>query len=205
MLWKRNWMDPDVHTMLLDMKLLKATLWNMYNPILMETILKALREQSEEDDQMKPVGDRKVQYHKLCSNGNQPWTSEENSGNDNPENIHWWSGVDREPGLVQGLVAEKVHHAEEITEEIDEAGISAITFDCGTGRKWWSTCRRCLWDCSNARHRRLAQTSFVDESVDSTSKVLVSTMMSASLSFDMKDYDISRAYFQGTMEKLIYI
>ena len=25
-------------------------------------------------------------------------------------------------------------HAEELTEEIDEAGISAIAFDCGTGR-----------------------------------------------------------------------
>ena len=25
-------------------------------------------------------------------------------------------------------------HAEEITEEIDEAGLSAIAFDCGTGR-----------------------------------------------------------------------
>ena len=25
-------------------------------------------------------------------------------------------------------------HVEEITEEIDEAGISAIAFDCGTGR-----------------------------------------------------------------------
>ena len=25
-------------------------------------------------------------------------------------------------------------HDEEITEEIDEAGISAIAFDCGTGR-----------------------------------------------------------------------
>ena len=46
-----------------------------------------------------------------------------------------------------------------------------------------STIGRCLWDCSNARHsrvaqmflrvfsRRVAQTSFTDESVDSTSKV----------------------------------
>ena len=54
-------------------------------------------------------------------------------------------------------------------------------------------------------HRRVAQTSFRDESVDSTSKVLGSIMMSVSLSFEVKDYDISRAYFQGTQEKLIYI
>ena len=51
-------MDPDMHTMLLDTKLLKATLLlNMYNPILVETILKALREQSKEDDQMKSAGE----------------------------------------------------------------------------------------------------------------------------------------------------
>ena len=43
--WERDRMDPDMHTMLLDTKLLKATLLNMYNPILMETVLKALREQ----------------------------------------------------------------------------------------------------------------------------------------------------------------
>ena len=41
--WERNWMNPDMHT----------TLWNLYNSIPMETILKKLREQFEEDDQMK--------------------------------------------------------------------------------------------------------------------------------------------------------
>ena len=54
-------------------------------------------------------------------------------------------------------------------------------------------------------HKRVAQTSFREESVDSTSKVLGSIMMSVSLSFEVKDYDISRAYFQGTKEELIYI
>ena len=49
-----------------------------------------------------------------------------------------------------------------------------------------------------------------DESVDSTSKVLVSFMMSVSLlnkakSLKLRHYDISRAYFQGTMERVIYI
>ena len=53
----RNWMDPDMHTVLLDTKLLKATLLNMYNPTLMETILKKLREQSAMDDQMKSAGE----------------------------------------------------------------------------------------------------------------------------------------------------
>ena len=46
-----------------------------------------------------------------------------------------------------------------------------------------------------------AQMSFRDEFGDSTSKVLGSIMMSVSLSFEVKDYDISRAYFQGTKEK----
>ena len=49
-----------------------------------------------------------------------------------------------------------------------------------------------------------------DESVDSTSMVLVSIMMSVSLSnkgksLKLRHYDISRAYFQGTKERLIYI
>ena len=43
--WERNWMNPDMHTMLLDTKLLNATLLDMYNPLLMETILKKLLEQ----------------------------------------------------------------------------------------------------------------------------------------------------------------
>ena len=46
-----------MHTVLLDTKLLKATLLYMYNPILMETILKALREQIKEDDQMNTAGE----------------------------------------------------------------------------------------------------------------------------------------------------
>ena len=51
---------------------------------------------------------------------------------------------------------------------------------------------------------------YTDESVDSTSKGLVSIMMSVSLSnkgksLKLRYHDISRAYFQGTMERLIYI
>ena len=46
--------------------------------------------------------------------------------------------------------------------------------------------------------------SCIDESVDSTSQVLVSVMMSASLLLKLKHYDISRAYFQGTTERLKY-
>ena len=41
--------------------------------------------------------------------------------------------------------------------------------------------------------------------MDSTSKMIGSIVMSVSLSFEVKDYDISRAYFQGTKEELIYI
>ena len=35
-------------------------------------------------------------------------------------------------------------HAEELTEEIDEAGISAVALDCGTGRDRWRTFGRSL-------------------------------------------------------------
>ena len=41
-IWERHWMDPEMQT----------TLLNNYNPKLMETILKALRGQFNEDDQM---------------------------------------------------------------------------------------------------------------------------------------------------------
>ena len=50
-------MNPHMRAVLLDTKLPKATLLNMYNPTSMETLLKALREQSKEDDQMKSVGE----------------------------------------------------------------------------------------------------------------------------------------------------
>ena len=39
-IWDRNWMNIDMHNMRLDVNLLNAMLFNMYNPILMETILK---------------------------------------------------------------------------------------------------------------------------------------------------------------------
>ena len=55
--WERDWMNPDIRTRLLDTKLPEATLLNMYSPTSMETILKALREQSKEDDQVKSVGE----------------------------------------------------------------------------------------------------------------------------------------------------
>ena len=55
------------------------------------------------------------------------------------------------------------------------------------------------------KHGRVAQTSFADEFADSTSKVLLSVMMMASLSFEVKDHDNSRTCFLGTMGKLIYI
>ena len=40
-----------------EINLRETTLLNVYNPILMETILKKFREQSEKDDQMKTAGE----------------------------------------------------------------------------------------------------------------------------------------------------
>ena len=45
--WEIIWTNLDLH----------ITLLNMYNPILMETILKKLREQILKDDQMKSAGE----------------------------------------------------------------------------------------------------------------------------------------------------
>ena len=44
----------------------KTTLWNMCNPMLMETILKVLREQFKEDDQLNAAGRLQAQYKKPC-------------------------------------------------------------------------------------------------------------------------------------------
>ena len=55
-----------------------------------------------------------------------------------------------------------------------------------------STCTNVLHQLNlRVLHKRVAQTSFTDESVDSASKVFVSATMSASLSFEVKDFDIS--------------
>ena len=54
---RKHLMNLDMHTMLLDTKLLNATLLNMYNPTLMETILKELLEQFIKDDPMKAAGE----------------------------------------------------------------------------------------------------------------------------------------------------
>ena len=56
-----------------------------------------------------------------------------------------------------------------------------------------------LFQCKSTESTNPTQTSLIDESVDSTSEVLVSIRISASLSFEVKAYDTSRAYFQGTM------
>ena len=71
--WERNWMNPDMHTMLLDTKLLNAMLFNMYKSNIDETILKALREQSKEGDQMRQ------EYVRLRSTAEQEEIDEEHS------------------------------------------------------------------------------------------------------------------------------
>ena len=63
----------------------------------------------------------------------------------------------------------------------------------------------CIDESTSLTQSTCADVFSLDESVDSTSQVLVSVTMSASLSFEVEEYDISRAYFQGTLEKLIYI
>ena len=78
-----------------------------------------------------------------------------------PETLLDWESILKERGGFWGKTVRKISteelvlivspdwskwrtdHAEEITEEIDEAGISAIAFDCGTGRDQWRTFRMC--------------------------------------------------------------
>ena len=58
--------------------------------------------------------------------------------------------------------------------------------------------------------RRVCLCLAQDQSVDSTSKVLGSIVMSVSLSnrvksLKLRHYDISRAHLLGTVERLIYV
>ena len=86
--WERNWMNPDMHTVLLDTKLLNATLFNMYNTISMETILKALREQSKEDDQMKSAWEITGSVPETFLVWDSILRERGGFGNDNQRNIH---------------------------------------------------------------------------------------------------------------------
>ena len=52
--WERNWMSPEMQT----------TLLNTYTPKLIATILKALREELKESDQLLSVGGLQDQYQK---------------------------------------------------------------------------------------------------------------------------------------------
>ena len=124
-------MNLDMHTVLLDTN----------NRKLMDLRLQKLRGQSEKNDQMKTAGE---------ITGSVPETS-----------LDWRIDLERARRTLgmtfrrsstedRVLIASPdwskwgTGHAEETTEEIGEAGISAIAFDCGRGRDRWRTFRMCL-------------------------------------------------------------
>ena len=68
--WERNWMDPEMQT----------TLLNTYPPKLIATILKALREQLKESDQLHsvdqiagPVPETPLEYDQILREGGKFW------------------------------------------------------------------------------------------------------------------------------------
>ena len=94
---------------------MQTTLLDTNNRKLRELRLQKLREQSKEDDQM-----RSAEYQETLLD----WKERGDSGNDNQENP-----------LEMVLIASpdwskwETGHVVEITEVVNEAGISAIAFD----------------------------------------------------------------------------
>ena len=126
----------------------------------------------------KQLGRFQAQCQKFRLIGNQSWKSEQNSGNDDQANIHWISELLASLGWSKGSWHNTSPHAEELTEEIDDAKISAIAFDWGSGTE---------------NIQNVCMNFFQRNSTESTSPTHTRK----------KDHDISRAYFQETMEKLI--
>ena len=80
--WDRNWMNPEMHTSLL----------NTCPPKLMATILKALREQLKENDQLNaveeiagPVPEIPLEYDQILNEGGRFW--DDVSGGYLPEDL----------------------------------------------------------------------------------------------------------------------
>ena len=118
--WESNRRSLDMHT----------TWWHVKNSELMEMILMVFREQSEEDDQMNTV--RKpviLNTRNLARMGTDLERARRILGMTTRRLFTEDTVFDREPRFVQMGTG----HHEELTEEIDEAGIRKVACDCGTG------------------------------------------------------------------------
>ena len=185
-----------------ERNLRNTTLLNTCNRILMETILKVLREQLKDDDQRKNSWwDRRLSTRNLTwmgSNLERTRRILERSTMDICHKIWCWLRA-RTRAKARGMTSP---HAEELAGEIDEAGIRAVACDCRTGRDWWSTSRKCWWDESVCV---LHKTSPWTQQGACSNHDVSEFVKQREIIWELKHFDISRTYFPGTMERLFYI
>ena len=206
--WERNWMDPEMQT----------TLLNTYPPKLMATILKALREQLKENDQLNAAreiaGPVPEIRHQILKGGGRFW--DDVNGGNLPED------------LVLAARREEIDwtHTEGVCEivpmqECKDAGMKPLDLISVDTDKSVDTTHKKIRSRLCAREYKTKKQGKIQRALPASQlfsamplleavKVLVSIMMPVSLSnkgkpMKKRHCDIIRAHFQGTAQRLIYI
>ena len=197
-----------------------TTLMNTYPPKLIATILKALGEQLKENDQLNaveeiadPVPEILLEYDQILKEGGKFW--DDVNGGYLPED------------LVLSAKGEEIDwvHSEDVFEivpmqECRDAGMKPLdliwvdtdkSVDPTRKKNRSRLCARELKTKKQGKIQRALPASQWFSAVPPLEavKVLVSIMMSVSLSnkgepLKCRHYEISRAHFQGTAQRLIY-
>ena len=209
--WERNCMSPEMQT----------TLFNTYPPKLIATILKALREQLKRSDQLHsveeiagPVPEILLEYDQILKRGRK-FSDDVNRGY-----------LPRD--LVLAALREEVDwvHSEGVYEigpmqERRDAGMKPLDLIWVDTNKFVDPTREKIRSRLRVREYNTKKESKIQRALPASwlfsamppleaAKGLVSIMMSVSLShkgkpLKLRHYDISRAHFQRTAQRLFYI
>ena len=203
--WERNWMNPEMQT----------TLSNTYPPKLIATILMALREQVKENDQLNaveeiagPVPEIPLEYDQILKGGGKLW--DDVNGGYLPEDLV----------LAARRHSEGVHEVVPV-QECRDAGMKPLDLIWVDTDKSVDPAHKKIRSRLCAREYKTKKQGKIQRALPSSHlfsampplesvKVLVSIMTSVSLSnkgkpLKLRHYDISRAHFQGTAQRLVYI
>ena len=207
--WERNWMNIEMQT----------TLLNTCPPTLTATILKALREQVEENENAVkkiagPAPNIPLEYDQILKGGGKFW--DDVKGGYLPED------------LVLAARREEIDwvHSEGVYEivpmqECRDAGMRPLDLIWVDTDKSVDPTRKKIRSRLCAREYKTKKQGKIQRALPASQlfsampplaavNVLVSIMMSVSLSnkgkpMKLRHYDISRAHFQGTAQRPIYI
>ena len=209
--WERNWMSPEMQTSFL----------NIYPPKLIATILKALREQLKKNDQLNaadeiagPVPEIPLENDQILKEGGQFW--DDVNGEYLPEDLVLAGRRDEIDWVHSEGVYEIVPMQECRDARMKPLDLIWVDTDKSvdpTRKKFRS--RLCARECKTkkqGKNQRALPASQLFSAMPpvEVEKVLVSIMMPVSLSnkrkpLKLRHDDISRAHFQVTAQRLIYI